>query len=424
MLDIRMIRNLAQEVQEAADRKGLNFDVNDLLDVDDRRRQLLIEVETLRAQRNKRSDNITQLLREGRKEDAEKEKLEAAAGLTRLKQAEAELRTTEDEFEALMFETPNLMSADTPIGASDKDNVEVRRHGEIPAFPFKAKSHVEIGDSLGIVDIQRGVKIGGSRHYVLRNNGLLLHRAVQQLALDLLADKGYHLFDVPVMVKEEALVATGFFPSNRDQTYSVNNGERWLAGTAEVPLVSLYGGEVLDLTEPLLLGAATPCFRSEVGSAGRDVHGLYRVHQFSKVEQVVICRAEDELSEELLQVMVKHSEELLQLLELPYRVVAVCSGDMSQKNHKQYDIETWMPSREAYGETHSASNVRDFQARRSRIRYRDEDGQLQFAYTLNNTMVASPRILIPLLENHQKEDGTVHVPEALWPYMRGMDRLC
>lgn len=420
MLDIRMIRIRAQEVQEAAERKGLKFDVNNLLQADERRRELLMEVESLRAERNKRSEVITQMLREGRVSKVEKEKLIGAERLAHLKQVEAELRTVEGEFKALMFEVPNLVSPDTPLGNSDKDNVEVRIHGEKPSFSFEAKSHVELGESLNIIDLQRGVKIGGSRHYVLRNNGLLLHRAVQQLALDLLADKGYDLLDVPVMVKEEALIATGFFPSNRDQTFSVNGDERWLAGTAEVPLVSLYGGEVLDLTKPLLLGAVTPCFRSEVGSAGRDVHGLYRVHQFSKVEQVAICRADEELSEGLLQDMVRHSEELLQLLELPYRVVAVCSGDMSQKTYKQYDLETWMPNRSDYGETHSASNILDFQARRSRIRYRDEAGQMQFAHTLNNTMVASPRILIPLLENHQQEDGSVYIPQALRPYMRGM----
>jgi len=423
MLDIRMIRLQAQEVQKAAEQKHLTFDVNNLLQVDERRRKLLIEVEELRAERNHRSAVITVLIREGRSQNAEKEKLIGAEKSLQLKQAEAELKSVEAEFQRLMLEVPNVVSPDTPFGNSDKDNVELRVYGEKPSFSFDARSHVELGELLNIIDLQRGVKIGGSRHYVLRNNGLLLHRAVQQLALDLLADKGYDLLDVPVMVKEEALIATGFFPSNRDQTFSVNGDECWLAGTAEVPLVSLYGGEILDLTEPLLLGAVSPCFRSEVGSAGRDVHGLYRVHQFSKVEQVAICQADEELSNRLLEDMVSHSEELLQLLELPYRVVAVCTGDMSQKNYKQHDLETWMPSRANYGETHSASNVLDFQARRSRIRYRDETGQVQFAYTLNNTMVASPRILIPLLENHQQEDGSIYIPQALRPYMRGMTWL-
>lgn len=274
-----------------------------------------------------------------------------------------------------------------------------------------------------MLDMERGVKIGGSRQYVLRNKGLLLHRAVQQLALDLLQDKGYTLLDVPVMVKEETLVSSGFFPGNRDQTYRIAGEDKWLAGTAEVPLVSMYGGEVLDLTEPRLLAACCPCYRSEVGSAGRDVHGLYRVHQFAKVEQVIICRADHELSEQWLQTITANAEELLRLLELPYRVVAVCSGDMSQKNYKQYDIETWMPSRNNYGETHSASMLLDFQARRSNLRYRDDNGKLQFAYTLNNTMVASPRILIPLVENHQREDGSIYIPKALRPYMRGIDEL-
>jgi seryl-tRNA synthetase len=238
-----------------------------------------------------------------------------------------------------------------------------------------------------------------------------------------LLGKGYTLLDVPVMAKEEAFTGSGFFPSNRDQTYSVDATGLLLAGTAEVPLISYCAGETLDLCEPMLLAAISPCFRSEVGSAGRDVQGLYRVHQFSKVEQVVICRAEHELAEALLEQITGNAEELLQLLELPYRVVAVCSGDLSHKNYKQYDIETWMPSRSGYGETHSASLLLDFQARRSRIRYRDEDGRLRYAYTLNNTMAASPRILIPLIENHQRGDGSIHIPPALRPYMRGMAEL-
>lgn len=274
-----------------------------------------------------------------------------------------------------------------------------------------------------LFDTQRGVKTGGARSYFLTGNGVLLHRAVQQLALDLLVRQGFQLLEVPVMIRAEALVNTGFFPLGRDQVYKVENEDKVLAGTSEVPLISYYAGEIVELTEPVKLAAASVCFRSEVGSAGRDVHGLYRVHQFAKVEQAVLCRADPEESERLLQAITANAEELLQLLELPYRVMAVCAGDMSQKTYKQYDIETWMPSREAYGETHSASNLHDFQARRANIRYRDQGGSLQFCHTLNNTMVATPRILIPLLENHQEEDGSIRIPAALRPYMGGITRL-
>lgn len=423
MLDIRIIRERSEDIQQAAQQKRLNFEVKELLAIDERRRELLAITENLRAERNRRSDYIKRLLGDNRKEEAETERAVAQAMLGKLKEADLELRGLEAEFDQLMLQVPNFMSLDTPVGASDKDNVEVRRYGQQPSFAFEPRSHVELGVELGMLDLERGVKIGGSRQYVLKGNGLRLHRAVQQLALDLLEEKGYTLLDVPVMVKEETLVSSGFFPGNRDQTYAIQGEDKWLAGTAEVPLVSYYGGEVLDLVAPMLLGAASPCYRSEVGSAGRDVHGLYRVHQFAKVEQVVICQADMELAEHLLQQMTANAEELLQLLELPYRVVAVCSGDMSQKNYKQYDLETWMPSRNSYGETHSASLLLDFQARRSRIRYRNEGGELKFAYTLNNTMVATPRILIPLLENHQLEDGSISVPAALRPYMKGQKIL-
>ncbi|MFD0710760.1 serine--tRNA ligase [Paenibacillus sp. GCM10027626] len=423
MLDIKVIRERAQEVQQAARQKGLEFNVEQLLAADAKRRQLVVEVETMRAERNRHSAAITKLLRAGKQEEFEREKQLAALRGEQLKGLEEQLRQTDEVFDALMLQVPNLVSPDTPVGTSDADNVEVRRWGEAVQQPFQMLDHVELGERHGLMDLQRGVKIGGSRHYVLQNNGQLLHRAVQQLALDLLADRGYRLLDVPMMVKEQALTATGFFPANRDQTFAIAGEDSFLAGTSEVPLVALYSDEVIDLSEPLRLAAATPCFRSEVGSAGRDVHGLYRVHQFAKVEQVVICQADAELSEQLLQQMVANAEQLLQLLELPYRVVAVCTGDMSQKTYKQYDIETWMPSRGSYGETHSASNIHEFQARRARIRYRDDAGNLQYAHTLNNTMVASPRILIPLLENHQQADGTIYIPPALRPYMRGQKAL-
>lgn len=263
------------------------------------------------------------------------------------------------------------------------------------------------------------MKLGGTRSYVLKGIGSRLHRAVQQLAMDVMERRGFTPLELPAVMRGEAFENTGFFPAGKDQTYALAEGDKYLIGTSEVGLVSYYAGETVNLEEPIRLAAATPCFRSEVGSAGRDVHGLYRVHQFAKVEQVVVCRGEAAESDAMLAEITANAEEILRLLELPYRVVAVCIGDMSQKTHKQYDIETWMPSRGAYGETHSSSNVLDFQARRAGIRYRDADGTLRYAHTLNNTAVATPRILIPLLENHQREDGSVYVPLALRPYMGG-----
>ncbi|MNV58513.1 Serine--tRNA ligase [compost metagenome] len=251
----------------------------------------------------------------------------------------------------------------------------------------------------------------------------MLHLAVQRLALDVLTARGFTVMDVPVIVRPEALERTGFFPGGMDQTYELSGDNRWLVGTSEVSLVSLYSDEIVELDTPMRLAGMSTCFRREVGSAGRDVRGLYRVHQFSKIEQVILCRNDEGVSDHMLHEILANAEHILQLLELPYRVMAVCTGDMSLKTHKQYDIETWMPSRGAYGETHSASNLLDFQARRSGIRYRDADGRLQYCHTLNNTAVATPRILIPLLENHQQEDGSIYIPQALRKYMDGLERL-
>jgi seryl-tRNA synthetase len=252
---------------------------------------------------------------------------------------------------------------------------------------------------------------------------LHLHRAVQQLTLDILTARGFTALDVPLIVRRDALANTAFFPLGMDQTFKIANEDKWLVGTSEVPMVSYYSDEIIDVKEPIKLAAISACFRSEIGAAGKDVRGLYRVHQFAKVEQVILCKNDPSVSERMLQEITQNAEEILQLLELPYRVVAVCTGDMSQKTYKQFDIETWMPSRQSYGETHSSSNLHDFQARRSNIRYRAADGTLQFCHTLNNTAVASPRILIPLLENHQEADGSIRIPKALRKYMNGLEIL-
>lgn len=424
MLDIKWIREHAEEVQRAADQKGLAVSIQALLDGDDERRRLLQETERLRQERNAHSKRIAELTREGN--TPERERLQAAVreGNRVLGELEAQLELVNARHRQLLLQVPNVPSADTPLGASDADNVEVRRVGRPPEFDFAPSDHVELGERLGLLDIPRGVKAGGSRSYYLRGAGAQLHRAVQQLAIDVLAERGFTLLEVPLMVREEALTSTGFFPLGREQTYELQDEDKWLVGTSEAPLVAYCSGEMLDLgAEPLRLSAATACFRREIGSAGRDVRGLYRVHQFAKVEQVVLCEADAAVSERMLQEITANAEHILELLELPYRVVAVCTGDMSQKTHKQYDIETWMPSRQAYGETHSASNLLDFQARRANIRYRDREGRLQYAHTLNNTAVATPRILIPLLENHQQADGTVYIPAALRPYMGGVERI-
>jgi len=423
MLDMKWIREHAAEVQRTADLKGIKLSIAELMEADDARKKAQGETDGLRERRNKLSESIGRWMRGGNRDEAERGRAEVREINGRIGELERKLEEVLLAVENLAERVPNIVSPDTPIGQSDEDNVELKRIGEPPVFDFEWRDHMALAELHGLVDVKRGVKTAGSRHYYLTGTGVLLHRAVQQMALDLLVGRGFTLLDVPLMARAEAMKGTGFFPQGEDQTYRIAEEERYLVGTSEVPLVMFYAGEIVDVDQPIKLAAASMCFRSEVGSAGRDVHGLYRVHQFAKVEQVVICRADAEHSEAMLQEITGHAETVLRMLELPYRQMAVCTGDMSQKTYKQYDLETWMPSRGAYGETHSSSNLLDFQARRSNIRYRDEEGTLRYCHTLNNTAVASPRILIPLLENHQREDGSIYLPEALRPYMGGRAEL-
>lgn len=422
-MDIRQIKERAEEFQRVADGKKIAVSIEELLSADERRRELTLRAEELRASRNRRSEEIGSLMAAGKGEEATAIRARIGTEKEELANIEAELDTVMQRYRYLMERVPNLVSADTPEGRSDADNVVIAVTGTLPEFDFQIRDHVELGEKLGLFDIERGVKVAGARSYFLKGDGLKLQRAVQQLALDLLDERGFVGMDVPLMVRTRAMHGTGFFPSGQDQAYRIEGEDAWLVGTSEVPLIAYFEGETLDLDEPIRVAGVSTCFRSEVGSAGRDVRGLYRVHQFAKVEQVVICRGDWEESERLLQEITRNAEDLLDLLELPYRKVAVCIGDLSQKNYKQYDIETWMPSRGAYGETHSASNVGDFQARRAGLRYKGDDGKLHYAHTLNNTAAAVPRLLIPLLENHQREDGSIYLPPALRPYMGGREFL-
>ncbi|OAS22372.1 serine--tRNA ligase [Paenibacillus oryzisoli] len=424
MLDIKWIRNNPEQVKAAAIQKGVDCYVEELLMVDEKKRDYQGQVDLLREDRNRASEQIGSLMMQRKDAEAETLKEQVRSWNQGLVLLEAELNAYDQRFKELMLKIPNLASPDTPIGESDQENVELKVVGDKPNFEFEMRDHLQLGEALNIIDVARGVKIAGSRNYYLKGMGLYLHRAVQQLAVDLLTDRGFTVMDVPLMVREETLLNAAFFPTGKDQTYELPEDNTWLVGTSEGPLVSYFAGEIVDLTEgPIQLAAVSNCFRKEAGSAGRDVRGLYRVHQFAKVEQVILCENNRDEAERMLQAITRNAEDLLACLELPYRVVAVCSGDMGAKNYKQFDIETWMPSRGAYGETHSSSSLLDFQARRSNLRYRDQEGVLRYCYTLNNTAVASPRILIPLLENHQQADGSIYIPPALRPYMRGLEAI-
>jgi len=334
------------------------------------------------------------------------------------------LREAEAELDGLLLLVSQPADEGVPVGEDDSDNVEVRRVGEIPRFDFEVKDHVELGAALDIIDIERGVKLAGTRNYVLKGAGALMHQAVLRLAVDRMLAKGYVLLTVPVLVREEVMYGTGFFPVGKEQTYVVERDALNLAGTAEVPVTALHSEEILDEAElPKKYVALSTCFRREAGAAGKDTYGLYRIHCFDKVEQVVIGPNDKARSVGLHEEILANAEEVLTELELPYRVVNVCTGDLGQGQAQKFDIEAWMPSRNSYGETHSASRFYEFQARRLNLRYRDAEGKIGFCHTLNNTVIASPRILIPLLELNQNADGSVTVPAALRPYMNGMERI-
>ena len=417
MLDIRFIREQPDVVQAGARKKHIDVDVRELLEVDEQRRRLLGRVEELKAQRNRMSKEIAALEGEPRQAAiaAMKEVAAESRGL------EGSLRDAQAAYEALMLRVPNVPADEVPEGETDADNVVVKTWGELPQFDFTPLDHVELGERLDIIDIPRAVKLAGARTYFLKNAGALLEQAVLQFALHHMVRKGFAPFLVPHLVKDDPMVGTAYFPVGREQTYRLPEDGLNLIGTAEVPLTAYHAGEILaegDL--PSYSVGLSSCYRREAGTYGKDTRGLFRIHQFQKVEQVVLCANDAAESARQHEHILANAEEILQALGLPYRVVVVCGGDLGVPQVMKYDIETWMPGRQAYSETHSASKFHDFQARRLNLRYRAADGALRFVHTLNNTVIASPRILIPLLEVHQRADGSVAVPEALQPFMGGM----
>lgn len=428
MLDPKLILANPEEVKEAARKKGINFDVDAFIKLDEQRRTLQANYEGFR-QRNQNNTEIAKLSGE--------EKQKAIAEMKKLKEeekvAEEHLRTCEKKWKALLLTAPGLISPDAPEGKDDTENVELYTWGELPNFGFEAKDHVQLGLDLDIIDIERGVKIAGSRNYFLKGDGALLELAILQYTLHKLVAKGFTAFLPPLLVNHDAMVGTSYFPGGEEQAYAVGvqrpgeameSDEKYLIGTSEVSVASYHSGETLSEDElPKLYAGYSYCFRREAGTYGKDTHGLYRIHQFQKVEQVILCKNDMEESKKLHEMLLKNAEEVLQDLKLPYRVVAVCSGDMGQGQYYKNDIETWMPSRESYGETHSCSTFLDFQSRRLNIKYKDADGKKQFVHTLNNTCIASPRVLIPILEMYQNKDGSITIPEPLRPWMGGRERI-
>ena len=407
MLDINYIRENTEKVKHSVQARKADVDLDRILELDDKRKDLIKRIDEKRAKRNISS-----------KDKPDQFQLESLQHLkSEIEELEPRLREIENDLKNLMLMVPNILLDEVPIGDVSKNKV-IRKSGEPPKFSFKPKDHIELGKSLDIIDFERGVKVSGFRGYFLKNEGAILQLSILNYALDHLVSKGYHLVIPPVVVRGFALEGSGQFPWGREETYKFEGEEdAWLAGTAEVALMAMHSGETFDLKElPKKYVGFSSCFRTEIGSYGKDTKGLYRVHEFYKVEQVVLCENDEQQSLGFFEELQENTEEIMQELGLPYQVIVNSSEDIVKKAALQYDIETWMPSREAYGETHSNSIVLDFQTRRLKIRYRDKDGQVKFCHALNNTAIASPRILIAILENFQQEDGSIKIPEVLQKY--------
>ena len=421
MIDIKLLRADPDRFRWAAKVKKIDADIDGLLRVDRRLLEIQRKLQDIRTTQNETGKQIAEL----KKGPGTQELIEE---MTRHKQQakeyQAELEARRGSFNKLMMLVCQPPDEGVPVGADDTENVEVRRVGEVRQFDFEPKDHVQLGQALDIIDVERGVKLAGTRNYVLKGAGAALHQAVLRLAVDQMVAKGYTLLTVPVLVREEVMYGTGYFPVGRDQAYLAERDGLSLVGTAEVPVTALHSGEILTEAElPRKYVALSTCFRREAGAAGKDTYGLYRIHFFDKVEQVIVAANDKAQSIAFHQEILANAEDVLNALELPYRVVDVCTGDLGQGQVQKFDIETWMPSRNSFGETHSASRFYEFQARRLNLRYRDADNKVRFCHTLNNTVIASPRILISLLELNQNADGSVTIPQALRPYMKGMEKI-
>src|SRR5579863_4638262 len=420
MLDKRFIRDHPDEVKAAVRAKGINLDVDELLDLDRESRRLQTEVDRAQALRKSSAKEYARAGEARRAElKIEHEKLEA-----QLRSLREQLAETNETLYGLMLLTPTIPWAGAPVGPDDSANTVVRTVGAPPEFDFTPLDHVELLEKRGWADFTRARKVAGERAYALMSDLLMLERAVHSYALDLLNAKDFTLVSVPSLVREPALIGTGQFPAHREETYSIPADDLYLAGTAEVALVGFHSDEILDHKQlPIRYAGISPCFRREAGSAGRDVRGLLRVHQFEKVEQFVICAADDAESDRWHAELLGTAEHLLQAFGLAYEVVECATGDMGAGKYRMNDINTWMPSLNAYRETHSCSSLHDWQARRANVRYRDSEGTVRFTYTLNNTAVATPRILAALVENFQTSDARVRVPDVLRPYLGGTELL-
>lgn len=422
MLDLAFIRNHPDIVKEAARVKNNTLDIDYLLEVDRQVLALQRQVEDARAQQKALSRRI---------QEAAKDKIQRDALIAEGKQLsehikamEPRLNQLQEERYQLLLLVPQIPDPSTPIGNDESDNVPIKYWGEPPKFDFEPLDHYTLMQKLDLVDIERAVKIAGARSYVLKGDAARLELALMNFAMDRIARKGFTPLIVPAMARDFCFIGNGQFPKGREQVYAVEDEDLFLVGTAEVSITGMYKDEILKAEDlPLTFVGFCPCFRREAGTYGKDTRGVFRIHQFNKIEQYVICKADHAESVRWHEQLLANSEELVQALELPYRVVNVCTGDMGDGKVGMYDLECWLPSEGRYRETHSCSYFHEWQARRVNIRYRDEEGKVKFVHTLNNTAIASPRIMLPLFETHQQADGSIRIPAALRPYMGGQEYI-
>lgn len=420
MLDIKFIRENAELVKEAAAKKNIAFDVAELLAADDARKALLVEVEAMRGKQNEIASAVP---RAQNTEERERLIAESKAIKDTLSQKETELQEAMKTWHGLMVQVPNIPDMSVPEGKEDSDNVEVRTWGTIPKFDFTPKDHIELFEKHDMADFERGTKVAGFRGYVLKGDGARLVFALSQFVLNELSKEDFIPMMVPSLVRRAPLIGTGFLPQGEEDLYKTQDGD-FLAGTAEVATMGYHMDEVLNISDfPKKYLSFSTSFRREAGSHSKDTKGLIRVHEFFKWEQVILCEASHEQSVKFHEYLTENSEKLMQKLGIPYHVVLNCGGDLGLGQVKKYDIEAWVPSQNTYRETHSASYFHDFQTRRLNIRYRDAEGKLRFAHSLNNTAIAMPRILVPLVENFQQADGSIIIPEVLRPYMGGKEKI-
>ena len=418
MLDIKFIRENKDIVQAGAKKKRAEIDIDALIALDDTRLKELKEVEELRREVNRVSNDIArdqdsalkiQLIEEMRSVKEE------------IKIKEEKLKATMEEWQKIMLQVPNAPDISVPEGATDAENQEIKVWGEKPVFDFEMKDQLTLMSKLDLADFERGVKVSGFRGYFLKNEGALLSFALWQFFLDSLVEKGFTPMIVPSLVRKQTLMGTGYIPGGEDDLYKNQDGD-YFAGTGEVATMSYYANEVLDKTKfPIKFVSFSSCFRREAGSHGKDIKGFFRVHEFYKLEQIVLCEANHEESVKLHEEITKNVEDLLIALNLPYHIVVNCGGDLGLGQVKKYDIEIWSPSQNKYRETHSSSYFHDFQTRRLNIKYKDLDGKLKYAHSLNNTAIATPRIIEAIVENCQQADGSIKIPEVLRKYMGGKE---